>query len=94
MAGGPGCRPFKMYQPFNSHNCITHVALVLIIGSRLTLGMSVSLIFGCSCPILVFQSPHMIDWAVVGIAPVMSSIRSRARSSSMALRSIFSIGGR
>ena len=94
MAGGPGWRPFRMYQPYISHNCITQGALELIIGSRLTLGISTSPIFGYSCPILVFQSPHMIDWDFAGIAPVMSSMRSRARSSSMPLRSIFSVGGK
>jgi hypothetical protein len=94
MAGRPGWRPFNMYQPCISHKLISHGALELIIGSKLTLGMSVSPIFGCNCPILVFQSPHMTDWECYGIAPVISSMRSRARSSSMPLFSIFSVGGR
>lgn len=94
VAGGPGWRPFKMNQPYSSHNCITQGALELIIGSRLVLCISSSPIFGYNYPILVFQSPHIMDWEFTGIAPVMSSMRSRARSSSMPLRSIFSVGGK
>jgi hypothetical protein len=94
MAGGPGWRPFSICQPCISHKAISHGALGPIIGSKLTLGMSVSPICGCKFPILVFQSPHMSDWECYGMALVISSMRSCARSSSIPLLRIFAWGGR
>jgi hypothetical protein len=94
MAGGPGWRPFNMCQPYISHKAISHGALVFTIGSRLTLGMSLSSNLGYKFPILVFQSPHIIDLEFCGMDPVMSSMRSCARSSSIPLFYMFSVGGR
>ena len=94
MAGGPGWMPFSMCQPWISHNAISYGALFPVIWSMLTLGMSVSPIRGYKFPILVFQSPHMIDWECYGMALVISSMRSCARSSSMPRLRIFSVGGK
>ena len=62
-ADGPGCAPFRMFQPYNSHNSISHVALLLVVLSSLCLEMEMSFIVGDRSPTRAFQSPPT-TWAV------------------------------
>lgn len=93
-AGGPGWMPFKICQPCISHTSITHGARGPIPVSKLNLGMSVFSGFGYKFPMRAFQSPHIVEIALVGIAPAISSTRPRASSSRMPRFFKFPVGGR
>jgi len=93
-AGGPGCKPFRIYHPYCSYSSIAHVALGPTILSSLYLGMWVSPIFGASDPILVFQSPHTTDVVDYGMLHTISSTSSMAVFSGTPRLVRFCRGGR
>jgi hypothetical protein len=81
-AGIPGCYPFKILQPYNSHLPIIHCALLLVIGSSVFLGICMSSIVGDKAPTLEFQSPQIIYAIDCWKLPRTSSIRLRVTFSS------------
>lgn len=72
-ARGPGYIPLRRCHPYNSHNSMSHGALVFVSLSTLFLGIFTLSISGESSPTRVFQSPHITYVAWCGIHPNMSS---------------------
>ena len=91
---GPGCSPFMICHPCNSHTSISHGALLFVYLSLLCLGIVVSSILGDNSPTRVFQSPHTIDVSFWGNSSRMSCIWLLASSSSTPLRCRLVYGGR
>jgi hypothetical protein len=93
-AGGPGCNPFRMVQPYCSHISISQRVLELVWVSSLSLLVLTSSSCGARLAILVFQSPHMTVVSCAGKHPTVSSIRLFAMFSSIPLLCWLIIGGK
>jgi hypothetical protein len=94
QAGGPGCSPFKMVQPYCSHISSSHRVLGLVCVSSLSLVVLTSSSCGARLAILVFQSPHITVVSCAGKHPMVSSTRLLAMFSSMPRLCWLIIGGK
>jgi hypothetical protein len=82
QAGGPGCSPFKIVQPYCSQIPISHGARWFVDLSVLILAVCISSSCGARLAILVFQSPHITVVSPAGKQPTVSSTRLFAIASS------------
>ena len=94
QAGGPGCNPFRIVQPYCSHISISHGVLWFVCLSLLSLVVLISSSFGAKLAILVFQSPHITVVSCDGKHPIVSSIRLLAMASSIPVFCWLLIGGK
>ena len=94
QAGGPGCSPFKMVQPYCSHISTSYRVLGLVCVSSLSLVVLTSSSCGARLAILVFQSPHITVVSCAGKHPMVSSTRLLAMFSSMPRLRWLIIGGK
>jgi hypothetical protein len=86
QAGGPGCRPFRIFQPCCSHMSRSHGARWLVCVSSLLRVVDSSPRFGERFAIRVFQSPHITIVSLDGNPPIISSTRLLVTASSIPLR--------
>jgi hypothetical protein len=86
QAGGPGCRPFRIFHPCCSHMSRSQGARWLVYLSSLIRVVEPSSRFGDRFAILVFQSPHITIVSCEGNPPIISSTRLLVTVSSIPLR--------
>jgi hypothetical protein len=93
-AGGPGCNPLRMSQPYYSHMSKSHRVLWLVYLSSLNLVDCILSRVGARSAILVFQSPHIMVVSYGGKLPIVSSIKLLAMASSIPRFCWLMTGGR
>jgi hypothetical protein len=94
QAGGPGCNPFRIVQPYYSQISSSQGVLWFVCLSSLSLAVLTSSRLGARFAILVFQSPHITVVSSDGKHPIVSSIRLLAMASSTPRFCWLMIGGR
>jgi hypothetical protein len=86
QAGGPGCRPFRIFHPYCSHMSRSQGARWLVCISSLNLVVESSPRVGDRFAMRVFQSPHITMVSLCGNPPIISSTMLLVTVSSIPLR--------